>query len=416
MSSTVIPRGVTVVKWKHKTDKTTQIKYRVRIVRKDYKADKLFSDLDEAIEFLKLSKSKRGKDVIYNLSEKEEQERKRIADFIANPPLKIYIDKYVDDYVKTKPQITRQQIRNVAGTESFYKTIKNTEIEYRADFEKNLKGFLSIGYVSNKKKKFGDLKIPEITSLEINNYVRARLANGLKKSSVSREMTLLNKFFKKLRHIDNQFLNLVNPLDNYDRELLQNRTTKREFRLSESDEKTLFDALEVYPNPEMKQIILLSLLTAMRRSEIVLLEWSQIKENHIQLIHTKSGRPRKVYLTAEAKQLLNSIEKKEGQDRLFNYSVDGFNGSWMHLRTRLGLSHIRFHDFRRESISRFIQQLGGGNSILITEILGIANVKKFEENHLPDEEASISTEHGLLQSIGHADKETTKVYTNLIAK
>lgn len=416
MSSTVIPRGVTVVKWKHKTDKTTQIKYRVRIVRKDYKADKLFSDLDEAIEFLKLSKSKRGKDVIYNLSEKEEQERKRIADFIANPPLKIYIDKYVDDYVKTKPQITRQQIRNVAGTESFYKTIKNTEIEYREDFEKNLKGFISIGYVSNKKKKFGDLKISEISSLEINNYVKARLAKGLKKSSVSREMTLLNKFFKKLRHIDNQFLNLVNPLDNYDRELLQNRTTKREFRLSESDEKTLFDALEVYPNPEMKQIILLSLLTAMRRSEIVLLEWSQIKENHIQLIHTKSGRPRKVYLTAEAKQLLNSIEKKERQDRLFSYSVDGFNGSWMHLRTRLGLSHIRFHDFRRESISRFIQQLGGGNSILITEILGIANVKKFEENHLPEDEASISTEHGLLKSIGHADKETTKVYTNLIAK
>jgi integrase len=155
----------------------------------------------------------------------------------------------------------------------------------------------------------------------------------------------------------------------------------------------------------------MSLLTACRRSEIVNLEWSQIKENYIQLIHTKSGRPRKVYLTLQAKELLKTIEKK--QERLFTYTLAGFDGSFVKFMKNNNLSHIHFHDFRRESISRFIEQIGSDNSILITEILGFANVKRFEENHITNSSVSISTEEDLLKSIGHSNKQTTKIYTNL---
>ena len=56
--ATSIPRGIQAVVWKNK-DKSTSVRYRVRIKRKDYKEDRLFDTLEEAKEFLQLSKSKR---------------------------------------------------------------------------------------------------------------------------------------------------------------------------------------------------------------------------------------------------------------------------------------------------------------------------------------------------------------------
>ncbi len=412
MSSTSLPRGVQIVKWKNKVDKTTQIRYRVRIVRKDYKSDRLFDNLDEAVEFLNLSKSRNGKELIYSITEKEKQEAEAIANFIKEPPISTYIDIFTKDYIETRDRSTYLTNRTVYNTLSFYRTIKKTEIEIKPDLTKNFTGVL--GMIAPKtKKKFGDLKVSEITPIEINSYVKARLAQGIKKSSLSREITCLNKFFKKLRFIDPQFTTFTNPVDGYDRELISNRITKREFRLSKDDEKLLFEELDKYSNPELKQITFLSLLTAMRRSEIINLEWSQVNEKYLQLIHTKSGRPRKVWLTPQARTLINSIQKKPNQARLFTYTITGFEGSWVKFKERIGLKHLRFHDLRRESISRFIEQIGADNSILITEILGIANVRKFEETHIQDTSLEISTEKDLLKSVGHSNKQTTKIYTNL---
>jgi hypothetical protein len=43
-----VPRGILEVKWKNSTSKEKQIKYRVRISRKNLKADEYFDTLEEA--------------------------------------------------------------------------------------------------------------------------------------------------------------------------------------------------------------------------------------------------------------------------------------------------------------------------------------------------------------------------------
>ena len=44
------------------------------------------------------------------------------------------------------------------------------------------------------------------------------------------------------------------------------------------------------------------------KSEVITLKQEQVKENYIQLIHTKSGKPRKVYLTKEAQEFLTTLK------------------------------------------------------------------------------------------------------------
>ena len=173
----------------------------------------------------------------------------------------------------------------------------------------------------------------------------------------------------------------------------------------------------------MKQICLLSYYCGFRRSEIVPLTWEQVHfdENYIQLYQTKSGRPRKVIITKEAREILESIPRKEGQPRLFTYTLFGFSGSFDKFIERIGLKAkgFHFHFFRREAISNLVFNIGqatgmsGENfSILISEILGIENVRHLEKNHLSElPSGSLNSQVDIMKSVGHSNKQTTKRYS-----
>ena len=77
MATPNIPRGIQVVHWNTKEGQKTA--YRVRITRKDFKGirSKAFDSLDEAKEYLALSKTIQGKKLIYSV-EQSEEERYRI--------------------------------------------------------------------------------------------------------------------------------------------------------------------------------------------------------------------------------------------------------------------------------------------------------------------------------------------------
>ena len=409
-----LPRGIRAVTWKNK-DKKTQTRYRVRVNTKEFKADKLFDDLQEAIEFLNLSKSKRGKEVIFNITEKEIEERNQMMELLSSPPLFFYIEKYIDKYVKTREQETYLQKRNVQNILSFYKTIQSTKIEYRHSIK--VKGGSVLSSMTYPMKPFGQFKVSEVSAFEINAYIQARLAQGKKKISVSREITFISRLFEKLKYIDPHFRDLQNPTRDFDRDLLKDRIVKRVFRLDEKVEEKLFAELKNYRNPELHQIVALSLLTSCRRSEIVTLTWEQIHPTYIQLWHTKSGKPRKVYLTKEAADFIKTIPKRQDDPRLFTYTLAGFEGSFDKFKERLGLKgKLRFHDFRRESIARFVEK-AGNNSLILSEILGYESIRKLEQLHVqPQQLPSIDTQKDLEKHFGHSTPAYTKVYYNLNIK
>ena len=153
----------------------------------------------------------------------------------------------------------------------------------------------------------------------------------------------------------------------------------------------------------------------MRRSEVVLLKWSQIYENYIELETTKTD-PRTVFLTKKAKDVLAQIPRNPRQDRLFKYTLSGFEGSYTKLLKAKGMEDITAHKLRKEAVSNFIEQIGGQNSLLIAEILGITNMRHLEKTikEVEKDRPTLETQKGVLASIGHKNPNiTNKHYFSL---
>lgn len=143
----------------------------------------------------------------------------------------------------------------------------------------------------------------------------------------------------------------------------------------------------------------------MRRSEVITLKQEQVKENDIQLIHTKSGKPRKVYLTKEAQEFLTTLKPKTKDGRFFTYTITGFDRIFRAQVLRLKLD-LKFHDFRKTSISRTLSK-ADGNSLLVANILGFSSVRKFDELHVRSRLMTTDTQLGALRTFGHDNPDIT---------
>ena len=119
----------------------------------------------------------------------------------------------------------------------------------------------------------------------------------------------------------------------------------------------------------LRWIVRVAIETGMRAGEIGGLRLDQVdlQRRTITLTRTKNGHARTVPLTrAAAKALATAIAhpgRPEGCDLVFFGHVDreghcgpyGFYIPWWKLKTRLGLTDLRFHDLRHEAVSRFVE-------------------------------------------------------------
>lgn len=103
-------------------------------------------------------------------------------------------------------------------------------------------------------------------------------------------------------------------------------------------------------------LIHLAIETAMRRGELLALEWSNIDfdQRTATLVDTKNGSPRTVPLTPQAVSTLQSIPKTK--HRVFPVSANAVRQSWDRLVKRARLKDLHFHDLRHEAISRFFEK------------------------------------------------------------
>ena len=396
-----LPRGVQQVTYKDSRY------FRVRITRKDFKADKYFKSLDEAKEFLALSKAKKGKELIYSITEEQRKSKPSYGDFNFG----YFVDLYIQDYLSSECKTELEQ-RNRNNKLSFLKTIKNASVLDRS-LSPTEKDDLNIDTQIDSKvyRFFGGFDVRKIKAIDINNYIKSRL-HFVKPVSVSRELSYISTIFRKLQYFNEELADIQNPAPQYDRDLLKNQITKREFVLTPEDEAKFFAALSAKNNKELLLVAQASLLTGMRRSEILTLKPSQIKENYIQLIHTKSGRPRKVYLTKDAKIFFEEL-KPASSEKIFKYTIGGYDRVFREIMQKAKLDHIHFHDLRRTNISRLLTKIGHDNTILATEILGIQSIKKFEELHSNAEPVEPTTQYQAVKN-WHSSPQITKGYYNIV--
>ena len=150
-----------------------------------------------------------------------------------------------------------------------------------------------------------------------------------------------------------------------------------------------------------------------------MLRREQLKDGYVELKRAKSGA-RKVLLTADALATLNGLEDRE--ERLFTYTLDGFASNWKRVKKKAGLAGFRFHDLRREFISRLLESMANPSSVAVAQMAGMADPKYIEKAFVEPGAVRAMIKHGirsqsdLMRTVGHSSPKTTLIYTALRKK
>lgn len=424
-----LPRGITLVAYKNK-DKSKVQKYRVRYrsAKNNFAADKLFDTQSDAEEFLAECKSHFGRKSIVE----HDKLLSEMTEALTYPTFGKALDEYAkqknpepldkSDYLRQKQYLTY---------DSFYRTIKTTKIKIvdesnlQLEFVRQL-AIRNFPELMERTTTLGETKLLDVTTDHINAYIAARLAMGKKKTTVRKEFSIISCFYRDLisiRTLSRKLKEKVNnPCLNYDRSYFKDlRSDSLEpKRIEDSDYDKILSAIFYMPNHgrakhshEWAWIVLFSLYSACRRSEIINLKIGEIdlKRRVLKLTRTKTKKKRVVVINDDLLALLGII--LEGRDmsdpnvKVFNMSISTFAKMYQRMQARFGFKDINMHTFRKESISRQIDAIGRGMpSILVAKTLGFTNVRQFEVDYM-NSTPDLSTQAGVMANAGQSSPNIT---------
>jgi integrase len=130
----------------------------------------------------------------------------------------------------------------------------------------------------------------------------------------------------------------------------------------------------------MKPLIILAIETAMRRGEMLDLQWQ-----HVDLVRcvahlplTKNGDSRDIPLSRRAIAILKGLKADKGRDaeRVFPVTGNSIRLAFEHLRVRAGMKDFHFHDLRHEGITRLFER--GLNIVEVSAISGHRELKMLQ--------------------------------------
>lgn len=127
----------------------------------------------------------------------------------------------------------------------------------------------------------------------------------------------------------------------------------------------------------------LALETAMRKGEILSLRWADIDfdARHAHLDMTKNGDERDVPLSKAAATLLRIVKKRNPAAPVVPVQTGHFDKLFREAKRDAGLSHIHFHDSRREAASTMAPKLS--NVLELAAITGHKSLSMLQVYYRP---------------------------------
>lgn len=215
-----------------------------------------------------------------------------------------------------------------------------------------------------------------------------RLAGGASPTTVRNDLALISHLFNVAAK-EWGLESLVNPIE---RIKMPTPARARDRRLDprpdddgNTEEMRLLAAAEaewVWLAP----IIRLALATAMRRGELLALDWANIDlaRRVARLLDTKNGERRDVPLSSAAVKVLEGLlEPREGVKRLasgpvFPVSAQALDDHWRKAAKTAGCADLHYHDLRHEATSRLFEKgLGLMEVAAITGHKTLAMLKRY---------------------------------------
>jgi integrase len=148
-------------------------------------------------------------------------------------------------------------------------------------------------------------------------------------------------------------------------------------RFKEGEETRLLAACDRGRTPLMRPLIILAIETAMRRGEMLDLQWQHVDlvrcVAHLEL--TKNGDSRDIPLSSRAVAVLRELmtSKNRNAEKVFPVSGNSIRLAFEHLRARAEMEDFHFHDLRHEGISRLFER--GLNIAEVSAISGHRELK-----------------------------------------
>ncbi len=193
------------------------------------------------------------------------------------------------------------------------------------------------------------LYLNELKTSDFYDYRAARL-NVVKIGTVQHELSIIKHALDVAKNEWSMPLS-YNPLNNLKRLPVRNARNRR---LHQEEFEAILKASAMTKNPVIMPIIEFALETAMRRGEILNIEWRDIdtlrRVLHIPL--AKNGHERTIPLTTCATEILNNMNIYK---RPFPITANALRMAWDRLTRRAGVTDLHFHDLRHEAISRFFE-------------------------------------------------------------
>ena len=229
------------------------------------------------------------------------------------------------------------------------KSLGNDERNYR----------LHLGTLA--KKKLSDIERQHIRTL----HRKIGTQSGIYQAN--RVLTLIRAVFNfGIKALD--IPNLSNPAIG----IKANREESRDRRLHPDEMPRFFEALAAEENPDMRDYVMLSLLTGARRSNVLAMDWKEIHlERRTWTIPGSKAKAKDsiaVPLSSAALEVLQARAEANGAEG-WVFPSSGKTGhlvepkkGWQRLLQRAGIEDLRIHDLRR-SLASF--QIDAGVSLAV---------------------------------------------------
>ena len=184
------------------------------------------------------------------------------------------------------------------------------------------------------------------------SFLKSR--RGASNSTINKYLGILSKMYNLC--IDEHIID-VNPLANVKK--LQEKNYIIRYLLVD-EEIRLFKSIKKY-RPHLEAIVICALQTAMRKSEILLLKWSNINFDYmfINVVESKSGKARKIPISKTLLKVFNSL--KHTSEYVFvnpetNTHYTDIKHSWVTVCKAANIKNFRFHDLRHTAITRMVEK------------------------------------------------------------
>ena len=222
---------------------------------------------------------------------------------------------------------------------------------------------------------YGDRKLNEITPKDIDDFKEIRLKTA-KPATANRELSTLRQIYNLAKRWNKYYGE--NPVSISG--LLPEDNMKERILTVEEETKLLSIA-----NEYLRPIIITALQTAMRKSEILTLKWSNVDLDNgvitIDLTNTKNKKKRRIPINTTFRTILYEQKLKSGGSDYVFLSQDGtpykehycINNAFRTARKKAGLTDLRFHDLRHTAATRMIE--AGAPIVAVSKILGHSDIK-----------------------------------------